>query len=43
MKFKNEEENSEIGEFKIKTKTASEKYSIYVEALESISNSRKRN
>lgn len=43
MKFKNEEEDSEIGGFKIKTKTASGKNSIYVEALQSISNSRKRN
>lgn len=41
MKFKNEEEDSEIGGFK--TKTASGKNSIYVEALQSISNSRKRN
>jgi hypothetical protein len=37
MKFKNEEEDSEIGGLKIKTKTASGKNSIYVEALESIS------
>ena len=43
MKFKNEEEDSEIGGFKTKTKTASGKNSIYVEALQSISNSRKSN
>jgi hypothetical protein len=43
MKFKNEEQDSEIQEFKIKTKTPSGKNSIYVEALQSISNSRKIN
>jgi hypothetical protein len=43
MKFKNEKKDSEIQEFKIKTKTPSGKYSIYVQALQSISNSRKIN
>lgn len=43
MKFKNKEQDSEIQEFKIKTKTPSGKNSIYVEALQSISNPRKRN
>jgi hypothetical protein len=43
MKLKNQEQDSEIGGLKIKTKTASGKNSIYVEALQSISNSRKRN
>nr|YP_010472451.1 hypothetical protein N4L43_pgp058 [Pleurosigma intermedium]UVG42062.1 hypothetical protein [Pleurosigma intermedium] len=43
MKFKNEEQDSDIQEFKIETKTPSGKNSIYVEALQSITNSRKRN
>jgi hypothetical protein len=41
VKFKNKEQDSDIQEFKIKTKTPSGKNSIYVEALQSISNSRK--
>jgi hypothetical protein len=41
MKFKNKDQDSEIQELKIKTKTSSGKNSIYVEALQSISNSRK--
>lgn len=41
MKFKNKEQDSEIPEFKIKTPSG--KNSIYVEALQSISNPRKRN
>jgi hypothetical protein len=43
VKSKNKEQNSEIIEFGIKTKTSSGKNSIYVEALQSISNSRKLN
>lgn len=42
IKFKNEEQDSEIQEFKIKTKTPSGKNSIYVEALQSISNQKKK-
>lgn len=42
VKFQNEEQDSDIQEFKIKTKTPSGRNSIYVEALQSISNSRKR-
>lgn len=38
-----EEQDSEIQEFKIKTKTPSGKNSIYVEVLQSIANSRKMN
>jgi hypothetical protein len=41
LEFKNKEQDSEIQEFKIKTKNPSGKNSIYVEALQSISNSRK--
>ena len=42
-KFQNEEQDSEIQELKPKTKTPSGKNSIYVEALQSISSSRKIN
>lgn len=41
MKFKKKGQDSEIQEFKIKTKTLSGKNSIYVEALQEVSNPRK--